>query len=204
MITVFFKLFFLMSLFRNLSFILLFLGSISAFGQVKVEREVGIKGKQVPTEARKWLKDAFESVKKPKWYKEFSEIGYSFEAKFKHKGRFHSVEFDSLGNVLDVEIEVDWEDLSEEIRENLTSYFEGSLRGFKLEKIQIQYSGLPEDLEDFFDENETERVLTQFEIEYQAEDPLKIVRLWEGTFSSEGKFLSQRRIEIRDIFNLTF
>jgi len=34
-------------------------------------------------------------------------LGYSFEAKFKLKDRFQSVEFDSLGNVLDVKIEME-------------------------------------------------------------------------------------------------
>lgn len=189
---------------RNLLLLLFLLSSISVFGQDKVEREVGIKQKQVPLEARKWLKDAFETVRKPKWYKEFSELGYSFEAKFKLNGRFHSVEFDSLGKILDVEIELEWEGLSEEVKANLTSHFQGTLQGFKLEKIQIQYSGLPEDLEDFFDEEEIEGVLIQYEIEYQAEDQSEVIRLWEGTFSSEGKFVKSRKIEVREAFNQIF
>lgn len=180
------------------------MSSISVLGQDKVEREVRIKEPQVPLEAREWLKDAFEKVRKPKWYKEYSELGYSFEAKFKLKDRFHSVEFDSLGNVLDVEIEIEWEGLSDEVKANLTTHFEGTLRGFKLGKIQIQYSGLSGDLEDFFDEEETDGVLIQFEIEYQAEDQLEVIRLWEGTFSFDGKFLTHRRIEVREIFNLSF
>jgi len=189
---------------RNLLLIIFFLSSISVLGQDKLEQEVRVKAQQVPLEARKWLKDAFESVRKPKWYKEFSELDYSFEAKFKLKGRFHSVEFDSLGNVLDVEIEIEWESLSEEVKANLTLYFEETLRRFKLEKIQIQYSGLPGDLEDFFDEEETEGVLIQFEIEYQAEDQSEVIRIWEGTFSSDGKFLTHRRIIVRELFNLSF
>jgi hypothetical protein len=189
---------------RNLLLIIFFLSSISVLGQDKLEQEVRVKAQQVPLEARKWLKDAFESVRKPKWYKEFSELDYSFEAKFKLKGRFHSVEFDSLGNVLDVEIEIEWESLSEEVKANLTLYFEETLRRFKLKKIQIQYSGLPGDLEDFFDEEETDGVLIQFEIEYQAEDQSEVIRIWEGTFSSDGKFLTHRRIIVRELFNLFF
>jgi len=189
---------------RNLLLIIFFLSSISVLGQDKLEQEVRVKAQQVPLEARKWLKDAFESVRKPKWYKEFSELDYSFEAKFKLKGRFHSVEFDSLGNVLDVEIEIEWESLSEEVKANLTLYFEETLRRFKLKKIQIQYSGLPGDLEDFFDEEETDGVLIQFEIEYQAEDQSEVIRIWEGTFSSDGKFLTHRRIIVRELFNLSF
>jgi hypothetical protein len=189
---------------RNLLLIIFFLSSISVLGQDKLEQEVRVRAQQVPLEARKWLKDAFESVRKPKWYKEFSELDYSFEAKFKLKGRFHSVEFDSLGNVLDVEIEIEWESLSEEVKANLTLHFEGTLRRFKLEKIQIQYSGLPGDLEDFFDEEETDGVLIQFEIEYQAEDQSEVIRIWEGTFSSDGKFLTHRRVIVREIFNLSF
>jgi len=191
----------------TLKYLFLFISfffSFSLFGQNKVEQEIHIKEAKVPVEARKWLKDAFEIVKKPKWYQELSEAGYSFEAKFKYKNQFHSVEFDSMGLVQDVEVLIDWNDLPIEIRSNLMFYFEESLSGFKLEKIQIQYSGSPLDLEDFFDENELDGVLVQYEIEYQAQDQSQVTRLWEGIFSSEGRFLSQRRIEIREAFNLSY
>lgn len=193
-----------MKLLKNVLIIILLLHSIAAIGQDKVEQEVRIKTSQVPSEAKRWLKDAFESVRKPKWYKEYSEQGYSFEAKFKFQNRFHSAEFDSLGKVQDVEIELDWKDLSEEIKLNLNTYFNEMLSGFKLGKIQIQYSGEPGDLEDFFDEEEMNGVLIQYEIEYQADDETGVNRLWEGTFSSDGRFIAHRRIEIREIFNLYF
>ena len=139
-----------MKLFRKFLLGVLLMHSTAALSQDKVEHEVGVKANQIPVEARGWLRSTFETVGKPKWYQEFSELGYSFEAKFKYQNKFHSVEFDSLGKVLDVEIEIEWDEIPSEVKKNLMTYFNEDLHGVKLEKTQIQYSGLPEDLESFF------------------------------------------------------
>jgi hypothetical protein len=193
-----------MKIFKIIFLLVLVLGGLQSFAQNKIEREVGIKEKRVPSVARAWMKDVFEEIKKPKWYEEFSEVGRSFEAKFRWQDRFYSVEFDSLGNLQDVEIEIKWSDLSNEIDKNITDYFENSLKSFKLEKIQIQYSGPLENIEDFFEDGELEGVLVQYEIEFQAGDESGIIRLWEGIFTSEGKFVKSRKIEVREAFNQIF
>ncbi|WP_075350870.1 hypothetical protein [Algoriphagus marinus] len=187
------------------SFIVLFmLVSIVGFAQDKVEKEERIREKEVPRIAQEWLYDAFEKVKRPKWYKEFSDSGYSFEAKFQYDDHFHSVEFDSLGNILDVEIEMDWSELKQEVRSSIGNYFGEKYKVHKLIKIQIQYSGEEEDLEDFFDEDENEGILIQYEIEFSGIDLTGDSRIWEGTFDSRGNFLSLRIIRVLEMANVIF
>ena len=105
------------------------------FSQEKIEKESGIKPREVPSAAKDWLKDAFENIKKPKWFLEYSQNGKSYEAKFHYKGHFHSVEFDSLGNVEDVEIEISESEVSVEVWKEIQFYFESTNDEIKVEKI---------------------------------------------------------------------
>jgi hypothetical protein len=174
----------------------------SSFSQQKIEKESGIKASQVPKPAKEWLEDAFENVKKPKWYFELSQQGKSYEAKFQYKGHYHSVEFDSLGNVQDVEIEVKDSEVSPEVWKVIQDYFESDYIEVKVEKIQRQLTGSPSDLEDYFDEEKNEGVVTRYEIVYQGKKELW--ELWEGLFDQDGMFISKLKVQIRANDNLIF
>ncbi len=186
--------------------ILLFFGMISGplFAQDKIERELRVEEKVVPKEARDWLYDAFETTKRPKWYQEVFESGYSYEAKFKLKGKFYSVEFDSLGRIQDVEIEIDFEELPKEVQTGLEAYLSADYRSSDIKRIQIQYSGKPDDLEDFFDENSQEGILTRYEIEFIGPDEAGASELWEGLFSEKGDLIRKRKIVLTPSENLVF
>ncbi|WP_296701328.1 hypothetical protein [Algoriphagus sp.] len=186
--------------------LLLFFGMInlSAFAQDKIERELRIKETEVPKEAKDWLNDAFETIKKPKWYQELFESGYSYEAKFKLKGKFYSVEFDSLGNIQDVEIEISVEELPNEVQTGLNKLLSADYKNSDIKRIQIQYSGEPDDLEDFFDENSLEGILTRYEIEFIGLDEAGDSKLWEGLFSDKGELIRKRKIVLTPSENLIF
>lgn len=170
----------------------------------KVEREVSIKQRDVPQPAKDWLVDTFEDIKRPNWYKEFNEIGYSYEAKFKLKKHFYSVKFDSLGIILDVEIELKLSELSEELQLALKDYFTANYETYQINKIQIQYTGLPDDLEDFFDEDEKEGITTRYEIEYRGKVDSNKDEIWEALFTEKGKFIQKRVIKVSSTDNLIF
>lgn len=173
-----------------------------SFSQNKIERESGIKQRAVPSAAVDWLKDSFENVKSPKWYLEYSQNGKSYEAKFNYKGHFHSVEFDSLGNVQDVEIEIEESEVTPDVWVEIQSYFVSEYEQVKVEKIQRQLTGSKSDLEDFFDEDETEGMVTRYEIVYQGKNNLW--ELWEALFDVSGQFISKLKVEIPPSHNLIF
>ncbi|MEB2781016.1 hypothetical protein U3A58_11485 [Algoriphagus sp. C2-6-M1] len=196
----------MMKLVLKLIPILLFYGMIteSSFAQVKIEREFGIKENEVPKEARDWLYDAFESTRRIKWYKEVFESGYSYEAKFKLQGEFYSVEFDSIGRIQDVEVELDFEKLPSDLQNGLKAYLSTDYKSSDIKRIQIQYSGESDDLEDFFDENRLEGILTRYEIEYIGPDENGASELWEGLFSEDGQLIQKRKIILTPSENLIF
>jgi hypothetical protein len=172
--------------------------------QDKYERETNVKPAEVPDAARNWLRDAFEAVKSPKWYKEIYESGYSYEAKFKWRGQYYSVEFDPEGKLQDVEIEIDFADLPLRVRQNITGYMSATYRRFDISRLQIQYSGAPGDLEDFFDEGERNAVTIRYEIEYTATASDAPTHYREGLFDDTGNFLKSRRVILPPTENLIF
>ncbi|WP_425635860.1 hypothetical protein ACPUEN_10610 [Algoriphagus yeomjeoni] len=176
----------------------------SLFAQDKIERELRVEEKVVPKEARDWLYDAFETTKRPKWYQEIFESGYSYEAKFKLKGKFYSVEFDSLGLIQDVEIEIDFKELPMEVQAGLEGHLSADYKSSDIKRIQIQYSGKPDNLEDFFDQNSLEGILIRFEIEFIGPDATGDLELFEGLFSETGELIMKRKIILVPSENLVF
>ncbi|NVJ87060.1 MAG: hypothetical protein HWE15_12185 [Algoriphagus sp.] len=186
-----------------LLFLILFYAG-NAFAQKKVEQERRIKKQELPESAVDWLHDAFDGKKKVRWYLENSDKGTSYEAKFIWKNKFHSVEFDASGKIQDVEVELTLQELDAVVVKNLQKYFSESYRDYKIQRIQIQYTGEEEDLEDFFDDEKKDGITVRYEIEYLGKPKDGEQLLWEGLFDDQGKLISKREVEIRIMDNLIF
>lgn len=172
------------------------------FSQEKFEKESRIKAAEVPEKAKDWLNDSFDKVKRTKWHLEYSQNGRSYEAKFNYLGYFHSVEFDSLGNVQDVEIEIKKEEVDSEVWNEIRAYFDSNFEQVKVEKIQRQFAGDPDDLEDFFEEGKNTGVTIRYEIVFEGKKGQW--ELWEGLFDQSGSFLTLFKVQIRLNDNLIF
>lgn len=174
-----------------------------AFGQDKVERERRIKRSEVPENAREWMRDAFEGLSKVRWYYEETSGSASYEAKLRWGSKRVSVEFDTSGVVEDIEMEIDFGDLSPEVKNTLEDWFDSNYRRYDLKRIQEQWTGDPDDLEDAVDEDEVDSVVIKYEIEYYSiSDDTKA--LWEGLFDATGNFINKRKIILRPTDNLNF
>jgi hypothetical protein len=184
--------------------LVLLAGSYASLGQDKIEREKGVRASDVPEEAREWLRDAFEEVKSPRWYQEFHESGYSFEAKFKWRGRHYSAEFDAAGVIQDVEIELSLADLPASVQEAMTDYFVGNYSAYRILRLQIQYSGPADELEDFFDENDAGRLVVRYEAEFSGTTNTQASFRWEGLFDDRGVLIRRRRVITPPMENLIF
>ncbi len=188
--------------------VFLALCSLASIAQ-KIERESKIKKNEVPEKAIEWSEDAFEGIGKIKWFREISSESEgagnkeSYEAKLYWKGKYHSVEFDKNGNIEDIEIIYSWQDLSEGVREKLEEYFKAQYDKYKIEKIQIQYTGSSDNLEDIIDEEEFEDITTRYEIVYYGKNS-ENKYLWEGLFNEAGEFIEKSRVIQRPTDNLNY
>ena len=145
--------------------ILLVLTTLLAQAQEKVEREWRIKTNEVPSPAMDWFKDAYELHGKVKWFKEENEAGTFYEAKLQHRGKQHSVKFTQQGDVLDVEITVTLDELEEAVRTRILAALDSIGEGHRALKLQQQWTGAPDDLEDLIDEQEREDLTLLYELE---------------------------------------
>ncbi|GAB5413966.1 MAG: hypothetical protein Cons2KO_15690 [Congregibacter sp.] len=205
--------------------VLALLLSVGIQAQEKIERERKIRASAVPEPARGWLKDVFESSRRLRWYEETHESGRSYEAKFKWRGQRYSVEFGLEGSIQDVEIEIAVEDIPSPALAGMQTYLASTYRTYSIERVQIQYSGASDDLEDFFDdydeddlydeedegENEacsgdddSDGLITRFEVEYTAAVGSAPSVYWEGLFDDCGRLLQRRRVIVPSIDNLLF
>ena len=113
---------------------------LELLAQIKFEREERIKIHQVPEAAREFM-SACGIESKIKWYRETSQLGIHVEGKTLHNNIKHSIEFDTLGKVLDIEREFALEDLSKSQAEIIIKAMDREFERYRIKKIQSQWTG---------------------------------------------------------------
>lgn len=121
-----------------LTSILFLFGLNTAIAQQKYEREFSIKKESIPSLAQQFI-DSIGPDSNIKWYREISLETVSIEAKFKKNKEKFSVEFDTLGVLEDVEIEIASKDIQPEIYAQIVSTLDSLYRKWKFQKIQENY-----------------------------------------------------------------
>jgi hypothetical protein len=173
------------------------------FSQEKVEIERRIEMAEVPEAAIEWFEDAYEDARRVRWYLEEGSGGPGYEAKLRWKGGRHSVEFDSTGRIEDIEIIISMRDIPSPTRKKLTQYFENQYDRYRIHKVQRQWIGESDDLEDFIDEDEYDEVENRYEIEFYGKTGSR-KNLWEALFDAGGDLIRVREIKLRPTDNLNF
>jgi hypothetical protein len=175
----------------------------TSFGQVKTERERDIKAREVPSQAKEWMNDSYEGVRRIHWVEESSDQGVSFEAKLKHQKQWHSVEFNIEGVIQDIEVELDQNAIDEELLIRIESSLAQAFDRYRILKIQRQWTGSPDELEDAIDEGEVDEVTTRYEIELEGVKE-GVSELREVLLDHKGKLLSSRPISSGIHTNLNY
>ena len=126
-------------------FLFAFSVSNALFAQDKFEKESRIKRKDVPAQALKFI-DSLDLKSRVKWFQEEGLNHKSIEAKFRISKARYSVEFDSLGRIEDIEVEVAWGHLELSLRESIHGQLEQNCSSYKIVKVQRQFTGSEWDL----------------------------------------------------------
>lgn len=122
-------------------FLIILLSSAqSAAGQSKYERESRINRSETP-QAMQELINRMQLGSKIKYYKESQLNGHSYEVKTKINDHLYSIEFDSDGNIEDIEQTIHFKEISQESQTTICTILYQELRKFKIEKIQEQWTG---------------------------------------------------------------
>ncbi len=176
----------------------------SLLAQKKVEKEYRISQEMVPSEALLFLKEVYGSTEKAKWYYEEDAGKKSFEAKIKHNNHAHSIEFDTLGILEDIEIIIDWDEIPDIAKQNIEKHLTENYQKYGIERIQMQISGDTETIRKSIKKGEYYRPdILRFEIEYLGKIQ-KSHQLWEGLFNENGLFIEKREVELLPTQNLNY
>ncbi|MDC6365437.1 MULTISPECIES: hypothetical protein [Flavobacteriaceae] len=117
----------------------LFLVGLNTSAQNKYEQEFRISEEDFPAKALESIKSYVEDAKRIRFYREIDSAKTSFEAKFK-KGKLHySVEFNSKGELEDVEFIIKKTDVPEDAWVQIQQYLDTEFPRSKIKKIQQQY-----------------------------------------------------------------
>jgi hypothetical protein len=191
--------------FTNFFIVLLILGMASTklYAQEKFERESRLKRSDVPEKALCFI-DSLEIKSRVKWYFEQGLERSSIEAKFKKDKKKHSVEFDSLGNIEDVEILIKWKKLPAQLKDSINFQFQTDCAKHKIEKVQIQFTGGCEALFAKIKTQEINLLLTtRYEIIVRCSSSNDI-NLFEYLFGEDGEVISRSKIIFKNSTNLEF
>lgn len=188
-------------------FFLLVLSSFTfinnSYAQGKYEKESRIKKAQVPKKALLFL-DSINDSTKIKWYKEEALDHESIEAKFRHNKSRYSVEFDTLGNVEDIEIETKAKDIDAGVTDVIVKQLRLECSKFRIIKIQKQYIGSEYDLFTFLHKGLIKSDLHfKYEIVVRC-NSLGGICLTEYLFSEQGVLVDKNKIIFKNSSHLEY
>ncbi len=169
----------------------------TAIGQTKNEKEERIKKEVFPKIALLTLNDLPQSSKRLKFYRETDGDKKSYEAKFKLNRKIYSIEFNSQGQLEDVEVKIKKKSIPRSISTSITTYFKTTFDKHKLIKIQEQFVYEKGELNAKAYLESILLMATIIEPNYEIIAEVKhnkIRTIKEFTFNTQGKFLSARTL----------
>lgn len=171
--------------------------------QQKYEREYRLHAEEVPPLAQDFL-EACGFSSKIKWYGEESLDGHSVEAKLKEDGVTYSIEFDTLGHLQDVEIDIKQEQLPAATEQAIHVHLDRVFDKYRFIKIQKQWTGKNETILELIREGESQKAFdVKYEIVLKGKKDKE--RAWyEFLFSGDGSFEKRSTIIFRNTDNLDY
>lgn len=183
--------------------IIAFTCSSNLIAQEKFEKESRIKDEDAPTKAQLFI-DSLNIANKVKWYKEEGLDRNSIEAKFKHNKARYSIEFNTLGHVEDIEIEINFEDLESNLKDVIILQLKKDCSKYKLVKVQKQYTGSKSHLITLLKADKDSPSLTiKYELIVRCRQQKK-VNLFEYLFNDKGELISTSKIVFKNSSHLEY
>ncbi|MCG9910704.1 MAG: hypothetical protein MH137_05315 [Flavobacteriales bacterium] len=192
---------------KPISYILLFSVSLlflpGVYAQQKMEKESRIRPQQVPANAIQFMQSA-RIDSRIKWFLEEGIEKNSIEAKFKKDKTRYSIEFDTLGNIEDIEIEMRIDDLPAILQDSIEHKLGQDCQRYRPVKVQVQYTGKEAALLAKVQSGTITRdIHTRFEVVVNCRT-IKGPELLEYLFSDKGETISVTQIIFKSSSNLEY
>lgn len=175
------------------------------FAQDKFEKESRLSTERVPSQALEFV-EAFSFPGKIKWFKEESLTGNSIEAKTRFNTQKWSIEFDTSGFIEDIEIEIDYSEISSSTKKAIDQYLESNFDKHQVCKTQRQFSGQSNALKQFDPKQvlgSTDQIQIRYELVVKVKQNKKHKQI-ELLFDESGILLNESTIIFQNTDNLEF
>ncbi|MGO1595086.1 MAG: hypothetical protein ACTHZ1_03630 [Sphingobacterium sp.] len=174
------------------------------FAQQKFEKESRITEDAVPPNAIQYLESLFSDTPKVRWYREESLEGISIEGKTKRDEGRYSIKFSTGGELRDIELTQSFEEIPEDVQEEIEDYFSDNYDRYRIKKVQIQWLGDPDVLRTLINQGDTsQRYETNYEIEFSARKDRK-TKPYETLFDHTGEHIETKEIVPRNLSHLLY
>ena len=179
--------------------LLLFQSIISQ--DTKQEKESPIKIEEFPGNFPEKIDNLQFDLEREKFYKQRDGNETSYEMKFRHDRFDYSVEVDTLGKLIDIEIEIEKKKIAEILIKKIQSHFDKNFDRFKIEKIQAQFRKNDEPTQKLLEKviSEALALPDHYEIIVAIKDNEGFKR-FEYLFTTDGQVELKRKV-IRNEFN---
>lgn len=168
-----------------------------AWSQTKTEIEKRIKTDAVPPIALKDLNKQLQNSSRVKWYYQEDGSKKVYEAKFKHHSKKYSVEFDTIGKIYNVEVEIKPKNIDKQVLKQIKITLKNQWDNFKIRKIQREFLGKSKGLfQVIFDDEIDDDLTIHYEINVYAKVGKKR-KLFEILYNSNGEIISQREAQLK-------
>lgn len=175
----------------------------SLLAQEKYERERRISAEEVPPAAISFL-DSCEFASRIKWHEEESLEGRTVEAYVKQAGLKYSIEFDTLGQIEDIEINRRESQLPEATMLAIHQHLDQHFDRYRIKKIQVQWTGNRTALISLVTTGGTNIPhITRYELIVKGRDETG-VHEYEFLFSDQGEFLQRSVLIFRTTDHLDY
>jgi hypothetical protein len=177
---------------------------LCAQSTAKFEREQRLTTDRVPPAAQAFLADC-QPQAKISWYKEQSQDGLSIEAKTKYEGVRYSIEFDTLGQVEDVEVLTSFPDLPTTVQDSICHQLQQEYGRFRLMRVQRQWTAAaPATLQALIRSGSSSGPYQErYELVIKARTTTG-TEWFEYLFHPTGEVLRKQRIVFRNTDNLDY
>lgn len=180
----------------------------AASAQRKFEKEVRIRkrelNEQVPKSALEFI-GKLPCESRIRWYREEGYSGHSFEAKTRIGRQRISIEFSAEGVFEDIEADIDETGiLDQAARAKMQQYLSDAHGSYRVQKIQVQYSGDAEAACESFSSGLLQANTTRrYEWVVSAKSDNSFA-LFEYLFGDDGRFVQRSEIDLAPADNIEY
>ena len=179
------------------SFIVVGVGNSQTYSE-KNEKEERVTLIQLPQETQNTLKLYPKNIKRLKFYRETDGDKVSFETKFKYHKKWHSIEYDTIGTLEDIEIEINKNKLPQKAYLSIKNYLNNLSQKWKIIKIQEQYINNNTSAKELINGVILNNLFNpNYEIIIEISQKKSVV-LKEFIFDVSGKFISVKKLQQAD------